>query len=169
MQNPQTRRGIDEALLIERYPLTHAYLSQFRDVLVRRAAYRRYQQDAAFYSMYNVGPYTIAPIKVVWRRMDRHMQAAVVHQRDVPGAGLRPVIPQETCVLIPVDTLDEAHYLCALLNSDPIDALLRAFSVAGGKGFGSPSILHSLGLRRFDPSDPRHRQLALWKAEFSGR
>ena len=119
----------------------------------------RYQQDAAFYSMYNVGPYTVAPLKVVWRRMDRRMQAAVVQPHEVPGAGPRPAIPQETCVLVPAATLDEAHYLAALLNSDPIDALLRAFSVSGGKGFGSPSILQSLGLRRYDPNNAQHQEL----------
>ena len=40
--------------------------------------YRQYQSGAAFYSMYNIGHYTVAPIKVVWRRMDRRINAAVV-------------------------------------------------------------------------------------------
>ena len=71
----------------ERYPRTLAYLERFRELLHRRAAYRRYQQSGPFYAMYNVGPYTVAPIKVVWRRMDRRINAAVV---EFCGAGVSP-------------------------------------------------------------------------------
>ena len=59
-QDPVRRRGIDERVMRERYPGTFAYLSEFRERLALRVAYRRYQSRAApFYSMYDVGPYTI--------------------------------------------------------------------------------------------------------------
>lgn len=160
-QDVATRHGIDAATLQQKYPHASRYLQRFQTILESRAAYRRYQQDAAFWSMYDVGPYTVAPIKVVWRRMDRRINAAVVGPAQDPWLGLRPVIPQETCVLIPADTLDEAHYLCALLNSSVVNYLVRAHSVRGGKGFGTPSILDFLRLRRFDPTDERHAQLAV--------
>ena len=60
---------------------------RFRDLLTARAAYRRYQQRGPFYSMYNVGPYTVAPVKVVWRRMDRRINAAVVEAIGRPLVG----------------------------------------------------------------------------------
>jgi len=135
-------------------------LSRFRPVLVDRAAYRRYQHNAPFWSMYDVGPYTVAPLKVVWRRMDRQVRAAVVGQVEDPLLGPRPVVPQETCVLIAAGSLDEAHYLCALLNSSAAGFLVRAHSVRGGKGFGTPSMLDFLKLRRFEPDNPCHAELA---------
>ena len=46
--------------------------------------------------------------------------------------------------------------VCALLNSWLAHDLVSSHSVAGGKGFGTPSILDYLPLRKFDPSDPRH-------------
>ena len=128
--------------------------------MTARAAYRRYQDRQPFYSMYNVGPYTLAAAKVVWRRMDRKIRAAVVEPVDDPLLGLRPIIPQETCVLIACTSGDEAHYLCALLNSSLVHDLVAAHSVAGGKGFGTPSILDYLPLRKFDPADPQHAELA---------
>ena len=143
-----------------RYPRTLAYLRQFEDLLTSRAAYRRYQDQKPFYSMYNVGPYTTAPIKVVWRRMDRRINAAVVAEVDDPLLGRRPVIPQETCVLVAVDSAAEAHYVCAVLNSAVVGFLVAAHSVRGGKGFGTPSMLDYLRLRRFDPHDRRHAELA---------
>jgi len=159
-QDPETRTGIDEPRMRARYPRTYAYLERFRDVLAARAAYRRYQDTKPFYSMYNVGPYTVASVKVVWRRMDRQIRAAVVEPVEDPLLGLRPAVPQETCVLVACDCGDEAHYLCAVLNSEIVHFLASGHSVRGGKGFGTPGILESLRIRRFDPRDPRHCQLA---------
>jgi hypothetical protein len=159
-QDVHTRYGIDEDAMRGSYPLTYAYLKQFEDMLARRAAYRRYQGRKPFYSMYNVGTYTVSPVKVIWRRMDRQISAAVVEPIDDPLLGRRPLVPQETCVLIACATTDEAHYLCAALNSDWVNSLVAAHSVAGGKGFGTPGIMEVINLRRYDAANPRHTALA---------
>jgi hypothetical protein len=70
------------------------------------------------------------------------------------------VIPQETCVLVAAGSADEAHYLCAMLNSSVVGFLVRSHSVRGGKGFGTPSMLDYLRVRRFDAADQRHAELA---------
>jgi hypothetical protein len=160
VQDPQTRRGIDEPTLAARYPMTYEYLKRFERLLVSRAAYRRYQHGGPFYAMYDVGPYTLSAAKVVWRRMDRQTNAAVVEMLDDPRLGPRPVIPQETCVLVACDSAVEAYYLCGLLNSSLVNFLVIAHSVRGGKGFGSPAMLDVLRLRRFDPANTSHRELA---------
>ena len=187
-QDAATRTGIPEAVMRERFPLTVAYLERFRDLLLSRAAYRRYQERGPFYSMYNVGPYTIAPVKVVWRRMDRRISAAVVEftkPRPVvapggwggsctatPGATVqlspppgfalecRPAVPQETCVLVACESSDEAHYICAVLNSALVNELVAGHSVRGGKGFGTPGMLEHVPLAGYRPDDLRHVELA---------
>lgn len=159
-QDPTTRRGVDEAWMRARLPRSYAYLSEFRPLLEARAAFRRYQSEGPFYAMYNVGPYTVAPWKVVWRRMDRRLRAAVIGQCEVPGAGWRSIVPQETCVVVATQSAEEAHYLCAVVNS-PLSAFLaRSSSVDGGKGFGTPGMLDYLNLRRFEPANRLHRELA---------
>ncbi|MHB8898090.1 MAG: hypothetical protein ACYC6Y_05035, partial [Thermoguttaceae bacterium] len=160
VQDPQTRRGIERERLERDYPLTSAYLAQFETVLRRRAAYRRYQDSAPFYSMYNVGLYTLASCKVVWRRMDRSVRAAVLQPVDIPHFGARPAVCQETCSMIAAESADEAYYLAAVLNSSIVGFLVRAHNVAGGKGFGSPGMLEHLRISRFDPTNADHRCLA---------
>ena len=125
VQDCERRVGLDESFLKRRFPLTYAYLRQFETLLTSRAAYRRYQGGQPFYSMYNVGPYTMADYKVVWRRMDKRLNAAVVEPVDHPLLGRRPVVPQETCVLIACHSAEESHYLCAMLNSEPAGRLIR--------------------------------------------
>ena len=70
------------------------------------------------------------------------------------------MIPQETCVLVACDSSDEAHYLCAMLNSAAVNEIVAAHSVRGGKGFGTPGMFDFLPLRRYQPDDPRHVELA---------
>lgn len=159
-QDAASRAGIPLEVMQARYPRALEYLTRFKPLLSQRAAYRRYQAEGPFWSMYNVGPYTFAPTKVVWRRMDRRIRAAVVEPIDDPLLGVRPVVPQETCVFIDVESSDEAHYLCALLNSSVVNFLATAHSVSGGKGFGAPSILDSLRIRRFNKRCAEHGELA---------
>lgn len=159
-QDPATRRGLEEETLRRRCPQTYSYLKRFEPWLLQRAAYRRYQQQGPFYSMYDIDHYTLAPLKVVWRRMDRRINAAVVEPWEDKLLGLRAVIPQETCVLIACGCAEEAHYLCALLNSTVVGFLIGSHHVRGGKGFGTPGMLDVLRLRRFDPANAHHVQLA---------
>ena len=159
-QDVDARRGHDEQWMQSQCPRTLAYLWRFRRQLESRAAYKRYQSAAAFYSMYNVGRYTLAPIKVVWRRMDKRINAAVLEPLDDQFLGRRPVVPQETCVIVEAESADEAHYLAAALNSRRTDIIVGGHSVSGGKGFGTPSMLDYLRIGRFDPHDKRHARLA---------
>ena len=63
-------------------------------------------------------------------------------------------------MLVACDSSDEAHYLCAMLDSAAVNELVAAHSVRGGKGFGTPGMFDFLPLRRYRPDDPRHMELA---------
>lgn len=72
----------------------------------------------------------------------------------------RPALPQETCCLAVCQSSDEAHYLCALLNSAELNKRAARQGIRGGKGFGSPGMIAHLPLPRFDAADRRHLALA---------
>ncbi|MBQ9126209.1 MAG: hypothetical protein IJY15_00440, partial [Thermoguttaceae bacterium] len=156
-QDPARRRGIDDATMRRDFPAALAYLSRFETTLRDRAAYRKFQSRAPFWSLYNVDEATFAPIKVVWRRMDSTIRAAVV---SFDAERRRPIIPQDTLSTVAVATLDEADYLAAVLNSTPVRRRVAASSVAGSKSFGSPGAFAALGVPRFTPTSPLCRALA---------
>lgn len=159
VQNPTTRRPWCEEELRDRWPLTYAYLSRFRELLERRAIRKKLQARAVWYAQYNVGPYTLAPYKVVWQRMGVRWNAIVVGEKSIGGLPVRPVIPQETCCFIPADSWEEAAYLAAILNSPLFKRLIDAVGLPGSKSFGTPSILKFLGIPRFRSADPRCQSL----------
>lgn len=154
------RRGIDETTLAEQFPLAHAYLTPFKTVLTERAAYRRWSPNGPFWSLFNICADSLAPYKVVWRRMDRVLTAAAVFSGPD-----RPILPQETLSFIPVKSPAEADYYAALLNSDDVRQRTAAVSLAGSKGFGSPGLFPRLHLDPFTPDRPEHQKIANFGAE----
>jgi hypothetical protein len=151
---------VEESQLSTAAPNTLRYLQAFEEVLRDRAAYRRYYSTsgkpaAAFYSMFDVGEYTLSAYKVVWNRMGSKLAAAVVGSRDG-----RPILPQETHAAFAVQGEDEAHYLAALLNSRLAAEALAAMGQVGGKSFATPRAIHRLRLSQFDETNALHRELA---------
>ena len=106
------------------------------------------------YSIYNVGPYTLAPFKVVWTRV-ANIEAAVVSEKNN-----KPIIPQETITLVALNNEQEAHYLCAMINSSPFQYACLSYSQAGGKSMGSPHVLENIRIPTFDQKNKFHIHLA---------
>jgi SAM-dependent methyltransferase len=165
VQDPEERQGYDEEWLQENCPRTYGYLKRFEEVLRERAAFKRYftrkdkngriVETGPFYSMFDVGTYTFAPWKVVWPNIASALNAAVVGLAEG-----KVVVPQHIVTLVACETEDEAHYICALINSSSANFTARAYSQEGGKSFGDPHILEHIRIPRFDPKNPVHCRLA---------
>lgn len=62
-QDPRSRRGVDKKILQAKYPKIWAYLQRFESVLrARRALTRYFSGREEFWSMFDVGEYSFAPI-----------------------------------------------------------------------------------------------------------
>jgi len=158
VQDPIERRGYDEGWLKGRYPKTYAYLKLFETVLRNRPAYRRYFRDTdAFYSMFNVGTYTLAPYKVVWREQASRMTAAVCQLE----AG-RSVVPDHKLMMVDVQCEEEAHYLCALLNSSPSRFVVLSYGIATSM---TTHILENVKVPEYESAESTHGQLAALSME----
>jgi SAM-dependent methyltransferase len=162
VQDPEKRRGIDEEILQKRYPCTYGYLKRFEEILRQRAAFRRYFtrpgrsgdiiETGPFYSMFDVGNYTFAPWKVVWREQASVMTAAVIGEKDE-----KPIIPDHKLMLVDFTNPKEAHYVCGLLNSSISQVVCLSYAVEIQM---DPHILENIRIPRFDPQNPLHQRLA---------
>ncbi len=164
-QDPVRRRGIQEDEMKVRYPKTYLYLKRFEDVLRQRSAFKRYftrkdksgrtVETGTFYSMFNVGDYTFAPYKVVWPWISVGIAAAVVSDY-----GEKPVCPEHNTSFVGCNTIEEAYFICALLNSTICDYSVRAFYGGGGGGIASPRVLESIRIPRLNSQNKLHCHLA---------
>jgi len=145
--------------MLEHVPLTLAYLTKFRDVLLSRGSriVREFAEKTEFYAMYGIGPYTVARFRVAWKRMAGRIEAVVLSSVRTPY-GTRPLISTDTTSFIALDDRHEAHYICALLNSDIVNSYVRSYSSAG-RGFGAPSVMANVAIPKFDPHDKQHVSL----------
>lgn len=158
-------KAIPENEMQTQYPRTYGYLKRFEEVLRERAALKRYftrkdkngriVETGPFYSLFDVGDYTFAPWKVVWPNIASALKAAVVGSAEG-----KIIVPQHIVTLVACESEEEAHYICALLNSSSANFAARAYSQEGGKSFGDPHILKHIRIPRFDPKNPVHLQLA---------
>lgn len=149
----QTSKPMPEATMRVSYPDTYAFLKHFETGLRERSGYKQFFRPGIdpFYAVYNVGPYTFADYKVMWREVAQDLRAAVVEK----GGGA-VVVPDHTLVSVDVRTCEEAHYLCAVLNSAPSNYIVTNY-VALHPG---PHVLNYIHIPSFNHKSKLHRTLA---------
>lgn len=111
-QDPkQPSKGIAQTVFQSKFPKASAYLSKFKHQLESRSGYKKYLKPVGepFYSLYNVGPYTFAPYKVVWKEQSSEFECAVVSSVDG-----KVVFPDHKLMLVPFQDESEGTLcLCA--------------------------------------------------------
>ena len=156
---PERRAGDGDAERLRRdCPRTYDYLDERRDRLDARGS--SWFDAGPFYSLFGVGPYTWADYKVVWCRLGFKPHFAVVSTVTDPDLGERPVVPGDHCMFVATDDGDEAHYLCALLNSGPYQRCLRDLA-EGGKASLTKAVVSELSLPTWTGADEQRRLAAL--------
>lgn len=169
VQDPKERRGFDEDWLKDKFPLCYGYLLKFEKLLRQRSGFRKYfckevnegktkrlEPFAPFYSLYNIGDYTLAPYKVCWPELSNDLRVGVAEPTKDANVKTRILIPDHTVILIPLKDRDEAHYCCALLNSSVSGLIVASYITL----HPSPHVLEHVRLPRFDAKDRHHRRLA---------
>ncbi len=156
-QDPKTRIGINEEIMKVKYSKTYSYLKRFEATLRARKtqAVRHLMDRGPFYSIFGVSDFTFAPWKVVWREVGNEINAAVVNEAPVENFP-RPVIPDHTCVFVSCKKKEEAHYICAVLNSTPARMAIKNYIVL----HPDPHVLDNIGIPSFTEKNRIHLKLA---------
>jgi methylase of polypeptide subunit release factors len=149
----QPKKAMPVSAVKDIYPRAYEYVSKFQTELEGRKEYHRWGCSGPFYEVYRIGPYTFSPIKVVWQHTGyrKALNVSVIDDRERPTT-----IPDQKVILIPSESLEEAHYICAFLASSSTAGLLDRYLGTDA----STHILDYIALRRFIPQNPDHRRLA---------
>jgi len=147
-----------EGEFAEKYPATYSYLLNYADMLSERSTYKRYQSGLPIYSIFCVGDYSFKPCKVVWLEQQNPsaFRAAVVTEAADSIVLNKVIVPDHKVYSATVDSLDEAHYLCAFLNSHPVRTWLGGFLI--GKQIGT-AIFEYMHVPRYNAHDSDHQRL----------
>ena len=146
-------KAITESTMRKMYAKTYEYVNGFKERLMDRPHYRQHFAPSAqpYWSMYNVGNYTFAPHRVIWREQSAIFKCCVVPESD--GA---PLIADAKLIVVECSSSDEAHFLAACLNSSPARFVIPSYVIEVQV---STHVLSHVRVPDYDGS-PLHRDLA---------
>jgi SAM-dependent methyltransferase len=141
-------------------PLTHEFLKGFEDELRARSGYRQLHKDRAeYYVVGNLGKYTLADFKVIFKELTEVFQCSVVEPSTAKGSDPRPVVPDHKLSFITCGEQDEAYFLAGVLNSIPARTALYSASVGVQTQSYYPTDVSRIRLPGYTPKDAAHREI----------
>lgn len=156
-------RPVSRAVLKEKSPLLLAFYDEWAEILKAQTGFSdsiRGSDPGEFYGLARTGPYSFASCYVAFRDNSR-WNACVVTDENLPWGGSKRLLFQNHAVSIcerPDGTFidpDEAHYICAILNSPTVSAFITASSDERSFKIRPP-----VNLPQFDPQKGSHRRLS---------
>jgi SAM-dependent methyltransferase len=131
--DPRTGLALSEHRMKVDYPKTYRYLVTFKQEL--RSRPNLILQKGPFYAVYGIGAYTYAPYKVMWKYISGRIagkgkfSATVVSEIDDEQTPNKTIIPNEKLVIVPFESLREAHYVAAVLNSSIARLIVAGYTI----------------------------------------
>ena len=152
--------AVSETDMKVNYTRTYEWLLYWKEVLLktrnRNSKFYSEKLDP-FYVLDNVGLYTFSKYKVVWREQNKKMVSAVISRKmDGPLAG-KLIIPDSKVIFYGTDLEDDAHYLCAILNSGVVTEVIDAYVIETQRG---TDIFKNIAIPLFDEDNPIHLELS---------
>ena len=136
---------LPDGLARQRFPLAHAFMSEFEERLRRRRPFRNFNPSGPeWLGLYSVTTAALAEHKVVVREVVNGMVAAAMHDASL--------IPDHKLHVIPCASATEAEDLARALQSPIVDRLIRGFSLATSM---NGSFLRYVGVDPVDETDTR--------------
>lgn len=162
---PYTRDGkfIETNKLKEEFPNTFRYFlktdDQIQEQLINRGIYQKHliNINAPIYALYNIGPYTFSPYKVVWKALAGGMISCVISENSSSAFGENKlIIPDHNVLMVPFNNEDEAYYFSGIINSDIFNEFVTSYI----SWFYSAHILEHIKIPKYDYLNKNHKELS---------
>jgi len=161
----KTGKPIRENEMKIKYPKAYEYFYNFENQLKNRSIHRLWGKGNPFYSVYDIGDYTFSQYKVVWKRI-----AGAITGKAVSFASAtlepyqlgyfkeeRPVILNDSLILVPFSSRDEAYYVSAVLNSSICLLAIASYTYELRQ---ETHITQYIRIPQFVHNDPLHLKLS---------
>lgn len=157
--NDDPKNAIPEPDMQKNYPLTYSYFTMLKDSLGERKSQvvRDLADSQAFYFMYSVKKYTQSPYKIAWKYIASDFACAVISNKDDPFLGRKLIMPDHRVIIIGVDSREEAHFVCSVLNSIIARFIVRAYCVGTQL---APHIMNNILVPKYQRDNCLHNELA---------
>ncbi|MFP3317293.1 MAG: N-6 DNA methylase [Candidatus Nanopusillus sp.] len=157
--DPKTAKPISERDMKDRWHLTYDYLSNYKNELENRSIHKLWGKGNPFYSIYDIGTYTFAPYKVVWKNITGAItgKAASFACAVVEPINGKPTIPNVKLMLVETKTSDEAYYIAGILNSVIARSIIASYTY---ETVISTNIIDIIKIPKFDPNNNLHKKIA---------
>jgi len=157
--NPKTSKPILESDMKVKWPFTYNYLLNYKNELGNRSIHKLWGKDNPFYSIYDIGTYTFASYKVVWKRFAGAISGKAT---DFACAVIelingKPIIPNDKIILIETRSLEEAYYITGILNSTIARSIIAVYTYELGQ---ATHIIDTIKIPKFDPNNNLHKKIA---------
>lgn len=160
--------GISEADLAARYPDAFAWLDFYHDeLLASRIRNGKFFNPEAnpFYRLDNVGPYTFAPYKVLWKEQSGRMAAVVVgsYKQSIPNADPdlftsdKPIVVDSKVLMLGLDEELEAYFVCGIINSESVSHIIDGYAIGTNRGV---DVLKYVAVPKYDCGCDLHVKIA---------
>lgn len=141
VENPSS--AIPEEKMKSDFKLSYDYFSQFKELLLERKGYKKFLFKQPFYAVYDAGKYSMAKYKVGWRYLSKKMDAAIIkgnYNNEI-------ILPDLNVITIEAESMEEAFYISALLNSSVVQLIIKAY---GECLRITPGIMRYIPIKKFD-------------------
>lgn len=118
-----------------------------------------------YYRLDNVGEYTYAPYKVLWKEQTGSMAAVVVgsYFQSIPNADRnlfsadKNIVVDSKVLMLGLLDFDEANYVCGILNSKDVVNVIDSYAISTNRGV---DVLKYLAIPKYNSAKVTHKNIS---------
>jgi len=154
----RTAKPISESDMKVKWPFTYHYLENYKNELDNRSVHKLWGKGNPFYAVYDIGAYTFASYKVVWKRIAGAITGKAVSFASavVEPIDGKPVIPDDGTILVETETSDEAYYIAGVLNSVIARSIIASYTYELRQ---ETHIIDVINIPRFNPTEEKYKTI----------
>ncbi len=157
----ETKYGIDPGTLRTNFPQTYNWLfDNWHDILLEtriRSGKFFNKEKYPWYKLDNVGLYTFKPYHVLWAEQGVSVKCCVISTLKDRFLGDKLIVTDSKVLFVALDDEMEAYYLAAIINSKPIETIIKAYTINTNKG---TDVVEKIAIPEYNGTNPLHHRIA---------